>query len=114
MRPLLQLVMAGVVLGGAGWLGHGAAQAFASTTASATIDNFTFTPAILTVTAGTVVTWTNQDDIPHTIVMPDPAHPVKSPALDTDDHFTITFARPGTYRYFCSLHPHMQGTVVVP
>ncbi len=82
-------------------------------TAEITIDNFTFSPAELEVPAGTRVTWTNRDDIPHTIM--DGADPrrMRSEPLDTDDRFAFTFATPGTYRYFCSLHPHMQGTVVV-
>jgi plastocyanin len=75
------------------------------------IDNFTFTPATVTVAAGTEVTWTNRDDIPHTVVTDDKA--IKSKALDTDDKFSYTFTKPGTYSYFCSIHPKMKGTVVV-
>lgn len=77
------------------------------------IDNFTFTPPYLAVAVGTTVTWTNHDDIPHTVTSTDDARRMKSPALDTDDRFAFTFSAPGTYGYFCSLHPHMQGTVVV-
>jgi|SRR5215831_7715767 len=75
------------------------------------IDNFTFTPATLTVPAGTEVTWTNRDDIPHTVVSDDQV--MKSKTLDTDDKFTFSFTKPGTYSYFCSLHPKMKGKVVV-
>jgi plastocyanin len=75
------------------------------------IDNFSFTPATLTVAVGTQVTWTNRDDIPHTIVSDDKTF--KSNALDTDEKFTYTFAKPGTYSYFCSIHPKMKGTIVV-
>lgn len=75
------------------------------------IDNFTFTPATVTVAVGTQVTWTNRDDIPHTVVAEDKA--IKSKALDTDEKFTYTFTKPGTYVYFCSIHPKMKGTVVV-
>lgn len=74
------------------------------------ISNFTFNPPQLTVKAGTTVTWTNEDDIPHTIVSP-PA--IRSKALDSDDKFSFTFTTPGTYKYFCGLHPHMTGTIVV-
>jgi amicyanin len=74
------------------------------------IANFTFNPPQLTVKAGTTVTWTNDDDIPHTIVSP-PG--VRSKPLDSDDKFSFTFTTPGTYKYFCSLHPHMTGTIVV-
>jgi len=75
------------------------------------IDNFTFGPAELTVKAGTTITWTNRDDIPHTVVSAEQAF--KSKALDTDDTFSSTFSTPGTYSYFCSLHPKMTGKVVV-
>src|SRR5579871_4728341 len=76
-----------------------------------TIDNFTFAPQTLTVKAGTTITWVNQDDIPHTVVATSLAF--RSKALDTDDKFTFTFSTLGTYEYFCSLHPHMTGTIVV-
>ena len=75
------------------------------------IDNFTFSPQTLTVRAGTKVTWTNRDDIPHTVASTTKAF--KSPALDTDDSYSFTFTTAGSYEYFCSLHPHMTGTVVV-
>jgi plastocyanin len=75
------------------------------------IDNFSFGPAALTVTVGTTVTWTNRDDIPHTVVNPDKAF--KSKVLDTDEKFSFTFSTPGTFTYFCSIHPKMTGTVVV-
>jgi plastocyanin len=79
--------------------------------ATVTIDNFTFEPQRLTVRAGTTVTWVNQDDIPHTLASN--AKIFKSKALDTDDKFSFTFATPGVYDYFCSMHPHMTGTIVV-
>ena len=75
------------------------------------IDNFTFAPQRLTVKAGTTVTWINEDDIPHTIASSTKLF--KSKALDTDDKFSFTFSTPGTYDYFCSLHPHMTGTILV-
>jgi plastocyanin len=75
------------------------------------IGNFTFSPATLTVTPGTTVTWTNEDDIPHTVAAKNKAF--RSKTLDTDDKFTFTFAAPGEYDYFCSLHPHMVGRIVV-
>ena len=75
------------------------------------IDNFSFTPASITVPVGTEVTWTNRDDIPHNVVSED--HSIKSKTLDTDEKFTFTFTKPGTYSYFCSIHPKMKGTVVV-
>ena len=75
------------------------------------IDNFTFGPQRVMVGVGTTVTWTNQDDIPHTVVSTSQAF--RSQALDTNDKFSFTFTTPGSYEYFCSLHPHMTGTIVV-
>ena len=77
------------------------------------IDNFSFGPATLTVAVGTTVTWTNRDDIPHTVVSTDDPKAFKSKALDTDDKFSFTFAKPGAYPYFCSLHPKMTAKIVV-
>jgi amicyanin len=75
------------------------------------IDNFSFGPAELKVPVGTTVTWTNRDDIPHTAVSTDKLF--KSKVLDTDEKFSFTFSKPGTYEYFCSIHPKMTGKVVV-
>jgi amicyanin len=75
------------------------------------IDNFTFNPKQVTVKAGDTVTWINHDDIPHTVTSKTMAF--RSKAMDTDDKFSFTFATPGSYAYFCSLHPHMTGSVVV-
>jgi plastocyanin len=86
-------------------------QQAAATTAEVKIDNFSFGPAALTVAAGTTVTWTNRDDIPHTVVSTE--NVFKSKVLDTDEKFSYTFAKAGTYPYFCSIHPKMTGTVVV-
>lgn len=75
-----------------------------------TIDNFTFEPAQLTIKVGATVTWKNRDDIPHTVVS---AGKFRSKAMDTDDSYSFTFTTPGTYKYFCYVHPHMTGTIVV-
>jgi amicyanin len=75
------------------------------------IDNFTYNPQQITVKAGTTVTWVNHDDIPHTVTSKTGVF--RSKALDTDDKFSFTFATPGSYPYFCALHPHMTGTIVV-
>jgi plastocyanin len=75
------------------------------------IDNFSFGPATLTVPVGTTVTWTNRDDIPHTVVSNDKVF--KSKVMDTDEKFSYAFAKAGTYAYFCSIHPKMTGTIVV-
>ena len=75
------------------------------------IDNFTFSPATVTVPVGTTIRWTNADDIPHTIVSDDKSF--KSKALDTDEQFVYTFTKAGTYTYFCGIHPKMTAKVVV-
>jgi plastocyanin len=77
------------------------------------IDNFTFGPAALTVPVGTTVTWTNKDDIPHTVVSTDEPKAFKSKVLDTDEKFSFTFSKAGSYPYFCSIHPKMTGKVIV-
>lgn len=76
-----------------------------------TIDNFSFGPHSVTVPVGATVTWINRDDIPHTVVSTDGVF--KSKVRDTDEKFSYTFAKAGTYPYFCSVHPKMTGTVVV-
>jgi plastocyanin len=82
-----------------------------ATPATVQIDNFSFAPADLIVTAGTTVTWRNDDDDVHTVV--EKNRRFKSAALDTDDTFSQTFAAPGEYAYFCSLHPQMMGKIIV-
>ena len=79
--------------------------------AAVEIGNFTFKAPMMSVKAGTTVTWTNGDDIPHTVVSKDGLF--KSKVLDTGDHFSFTFAKPGEFGYFCSLHPHMTGKIIV-
>jgi len=76
-----------------------------------TIDNFSFMPASLTVPAGTTVTWVNRDDVPHTIASTEKKF--KSQVLDTDEQFSYKFTDPGTYEYYCSIHPKMTGKIVV-
>jgi plastocyanin len=84
-----------------------------ASTSEVKIDNFSFSPATLTIPAGTTVTWTNHDDIPHTVVSTDDPRVFKSKVLDTDEKFSFTFSKAGTYPYFCSIHPKMTGKVVV-
>jgi plastocyanin len=79
--------------------------------AAVQIDNFTFKAPVLTVKPGTIVTWTNADDIPHTVMSNNGLF--KSKVLDTGDRFSFTFAKPGQFGYFCSLHPHMTGMIIV-
>jgi plastocyanin len=85
--------------------------AAAASPATVKIDNFTFAPATLTVTAGTTVTWKNEDDSPHRIG--DNNGTFKSAALDTDDTFSHTFAALGEYPYICTIHPYMAGKIIV-
>lgn len=114
LRSAISAALTGAALGSvlAGGVLFAQAQAPAAAPAAVGIDNFTFNPATLTVKAGTKVTWTNRDDIPHGIASANNAF-ARSQALDTDDSFTFTFTTPGTYQYFCYIHPHMTGSIVV-
>jgi plastocyanin len=80
-------------------------------TDSVAILNFAFSPATVTVAVGSTVTWTNSDEEPHTVVAP--GTPLKSSGLGTGAKYSYTFTKPGSYPYFCSIHPFMRGTVVV-
>jgi plastocyanin len=109
-------VLAGALVIGTGLIATGQKTFLASAqekpeTTEVKIDNFSFGPVTLTVPAGTSVTWTNRDDIPHTVVSTDGVF--KSKVLDTDEKFSFTFSKAGTYPYFCSIHPKMTGKVIV-
>lgn len=95
----------------AGFAAVGAAIAGGAGASNVTIENFAFTPPAITVAAGQTVTWTNNDDIPHTVRAVDGSF--HSKAMDTSDSYSFTFAKPGVYSYFCSLHPKMVGKVIV-
>jgi len=82
-----------------------------SSTHQITIDNFSFTPAELTIAPGAIVVWVNNDDVPHTVV--GTRQEFRSKALDTGDMFSYKFDNPGTYEYFCSVHPMMTGKIIV-
>jgi plastocyanin len=107
-RGLVVALLLGPVIGAMLAFGTVAAQ---DATNVITIDNFTFTPKELTVAVGTTVKWVNHDDIPHTIV--EKKTSFRSKALDTDDSYSFTFTSAGTFDYFCGLHPHMVGQVIV-
>ena len=107
-RALVVAILLGPVVGAMLAVGAVAAQDAANVI---TIDNFTFTPPELTVAVGTTVKWVNHDDIPHTVVEKNKAF--RSKALDTDDAYSFTFASAGTFDYFCGLHPHMVGKIIV-
>jgi amicyanin len=111
MRSAVAAAVLGAVIGTG--LAGGIIVARAQNAATAiSIDNFTFTPATVTIKAGTTVTWSNKDDIPHGIAATGNAF-AKSKTLDTDDIYSFTFTTPGTYQYFCYVHPHMTGKIVV-
>jgi plastocyanin len=111
LRPIITSTVLGAAVGSVLAAGVLLAQA-QGTPNTVTIDNFSFAPATLTVKAGTTVTWTNRDDIPHGIASANNAFK-RGPALDTDDSFSFTFTTPGTYQFFCYLHPKMVGSIVV-
>jgi len=111
-RGLVVALVLGPVIGA--MLAFGAVAAQDATKKDAheiTIDNFTFTPKQLTIAVGTTVKWVNHDDIPHTVV--EKKTTFRSKALDTDDSYSFTFTSAGTFDYFCGLHPHMVGQVIV-
>ena len=81
--------------------------------AAVEIDNFTYKPQDLSISVGTKVTWTNKDDVPHTATSSDTPSAFDSKTLDTDEHFSFTFTKPGTYKYYCKVHPHMTATITV-
>lgn len=90
-----------------------ATTAPASAERRVTIDSFAFDPQVLTVSPGTRVTWLNRDDVPHTATSSDSPPQFNSRAIDTDEQFSYMFTQPGTYPYFCAVHPKMTATVVV-
>jgi plastocyanin len=124
-KTMLKVVVCAALVAAAGWVAGNGTHLFAAASASANglagepangpvevkIDNYSFMPGDLTVAAGTTVTWVNHDDVPHTVRSMDGA--IKSKALDTDDKFSMTFDKPGTYEYFCSIHPKMTAKVLV-
>ena len=107
-RALVAALLLGPVIGAMLAFGTVAAQ---DATNVITIDNFTFSPKELTVAVGTTVKWVNHDDIPHTIV--EKKTTFRSKALDTDDSYSFTFTSAGDFDYFCGLHPHMVGKIIV-
>ena len=107
-RALFAAMLAGPLVGAMLAFGAVAAPDAGSVV---TIDNFTFGPKELTVAVGTTVKWVNHDDIPHTVVEKNTTF--RSKALDTDDSYSFTFASAGSFDYFCGLHPHMVGKIIV-
>jgi len=123
---LLAIEAAAVLFGGAGAIGWLSCAAHSTGPATSpvqekiaaapnqiVIDNFAFAPKTLAVAVGTEVVWLNRDDEPHTVVHSGEAKLFKSPPLDTGDKFSFVFKEPGTYPYYCSVHPHMTATIIV-
>ncbi len=114
-RTALNVALLFVVAAAFAWLSVGVANSESSDqmkqSTEVRIDNFSFGPATLTVPVGTTVTWTNHDDIPHNVVSTDGVF--KSKVIDTDESFSFTFHKAGTYPYFCAIHPKMTGKVIV-
>jgi plastocyanin len=81
--------------------------------ATVSIDDFKFTPRELSVSVGDTVTWVNHDDVPHTATSREDPATFDSKALDTDDKYSFTFTKPGTYSYYCKVHTHMTGSIIV-
>jgi len=108
----IAVLVTAITIGASRHIFGASADGKAATPVEVKIDNFSFAPAVITIPAGTTVRWTNRDDIPHTVVSDDHTT-FKSKVLDTDEQFTYTFTKPGTYSYFCSIHPKMTGKVVV-
>jgi plastocyanin len=115
-RIVSRSILCAALLGTFGWTaathaGDNTPAAQETASLEVKIDNFSFMPQDTTVAAGTTVTWINRDDVPHTVVST--SGKFKSKALDTDDKFSFTFSEPGTYEYFCSVHPKMTAKVIV-
>lgn len=110
-KLILALVVVAVCFGVAGLYRHWKMRPVQASAVEIKIDNFSFAPATLVVRKGTEITWTNRDDIPHTVV--DDGKGFRSRVLDTDEKFTYTANKPGTYQYYCSIHPKMTGKLVV-
>jgi plastocyanin len=106
IRTLVAATVAGFLTAG-----MGAAISARAAEIPMAIDNFTFSPQQITVKSGDTVIWTNRDDIPHTVTSTTKSFGSK--VLDTNESFSFTFATPGSFSYFCALHPHMTGSVVV-
>ena len=114
-KKMVKVVVCAALVAALGWTGGSLTNLLAAAPANGPveikIDNFNYMPGDITVAAGTTVTWVNHDDVPHTVRSVDGT--IKSKALDTDDKFSMTFDKPGTYEYFCSIHPKMTAKVIV-
>lgn len=111
VRMMVAVGLAVMAVGGAQHTLQARQSADQALPARVDIDNFTFKTPTLTIPAGTEVVWTNQDDMPHVVASTKKLF--TSPPLDTGDTFKFTFKEPGTYEYFCAIHPHMTGKIVV-
>jgi plastocyanin len=110
---LLAAGLSGIVVGSSSLQRQSLAGAQAMPTQEIKIDDFRFVPGTLTIPIGTTVTWINDDGEPHTVTSSDDPRRFRSAVLDTGDRFSFTFSEAGTYAYFCSVHPHMTGKIIV-
>lgn len=110
MKQFLGILM--LALAGAAVIAGTVQAADAPAAVQVNIFNYKFDPETVTVPAGTTVTWTNKDEIPHTVASSDNKFKGSS-GLDTGDSYSYTFTEPGTYSYYCTLHPFMKGKVIV-
>jgi len=104
-------VLLAILAGGSAVTGYASSEQSNMAASEVSVDNFTFGPETITVAANGTVTWVNHDDVPHVIASTDGLF--RSKALDTDDKYSFTFAKPGTYQYFCTVHPKMVGKIIV-
>ncbi len=111
LRRLRAVILALVLVSGAAALRPALLGAGNPSSSVVNIDNFSSGSGTLTVAAGTTVLWVNKDDVPHTVISTD--HVFASSVLDTDDKFSYTFTKPGTYPYYWSVHPKMTAKVMV-
>lgn len=114
-KTITKVLVCAAFVGALGWIAvartHLFSRAASSHAIEIGIDNYSFMPGDIFVKAGTTVSWVNHDDVPHTVRSTDDVF--KSKALDTDDKFSFTFDKPGTYEYYCSVHPRMTARITV-
>jgi len=113
MGRTVQILMAMMIGGACAAASPAPATQPAAATATVKITDFHFDPESVTVAHGASVTWVNQDDVPHTATAKGDKPLFDSKALDTDEHYSFTFTTAGTYTYYCKVHPHMTGTIIV-
>lgn len=114
-KTIIKVLVCAALVGALGWIAVARTHLFSRTAGAhgteIGIDNYSFMPGDITVKAGTTVSWVNHDDVPHTVRSTGDLF--KSKALDTEDKFSFKFDKPGTYEYYCSVHPRMTAKIIV-